>query len=197
MIEEDERVDAAGAGKVDSDPVQVDAGRQVQSSAGIGRLALILTGLAFVATILMVVALFLPWATNRGATQGLSDYAAPQPAVVAWALLALGLSTVIVTLVSMLLGGRRSAAALAAGALVYGVGAVVWYASSILPSVVASGCVSNGGPLCNPQPGSSTLPGEAIGAGLVLGLAGAVGLLVVFAIWHRFTALEGEPPASE
>lgn len=127
--------------------------------------------------ILMIVALFLPWSFVGGSSQDLSDYAAPQPSIIAWLLLALGLAMSLVTVVGLFFGGRRSGRALTAGPLLYLIGAAVWYAASILPDAVAGGCNSNGGPLCNTPATSPTLTENAVGPGFVLGVVASLLLL--------------------
>lgn len=150
---------------------------------------------AVVLVLLMIVALFLPWASIGSSSQSLADYAAPQPAVVAWALLALGLSTAIVATVGQVFGSHAPPYALGAGGLVYLVGAGVWYVSSILPSVVASGCNSNGGPMCNSPATSPLVSSSSVGPGFVLALISSlllIGALVVPRILRVSQSLDSD-----
>lgn len=142
-------------------------------------LRLSIAGLGLVALVLMIIAIFLPWASINGSNQSLADYAAPQPAIVSWGLLAIGLSTAIVATGGLIFGSRRSTYGLAAGSLLYLIGTGVWYAALILPSTVAAGCNSNGGPMCNVPPGSPTLRGATLGAGFDLALIGSLLALAV------------------
>jgi hypothetical protein len=135
----------------------------------------------------MVVALFLPWASSRGVGQGLAEYGAPQPAIAAWLLLAAGLATTIVAACAYVFGGRRAILAIAAGAVAYLVGAGVWYASLVLPSVVADGCNANGGPLCNTPATSPVLAQSTISAGLIVAVLASVAVCVCALVLLRVT----------
>lgn len=128
----------------------------------------------------MVVALFLPWASAGGGSQGLSDYGAPTPTIAAWILLALGAAIAIVAAFSLVFGGERSLLAVAAGSLLYLIGTFVWYGASVLPSVVASGCRANGGPLCHsPAVVSPVIAGTGVRSGFVLAVIASAFVLGV------------------
>ncbi|HEV3310348.1 MAG TPA: hypothetical protein VG815_07505, partial [Chloroflexota bacterium] len=128
----------------------------------------------------MVIALFLPWASASGASQGLSDYGAPTPTIAAWVLLALGAAIAIVAAFSLVFGGERSVPAVAAGSLLYLIGTFVWYGASVLPSVVASGCRANGGPLCqSPTVTSPVIAGTGVRSGFVLAVIASAFVLAV------------------
>lgn len=142
--------------------------------AALGAAGLILTAL-------LVVAMFLPWASSGTTSQSLAEYAAPQPAIIAWTLLAFGVSTAVISGASIVLSGRRGAYGLAVGGVLYAIGAVIWYGAAVWPAVVASGCQSNGGPLCAAPATSPTTAGATAGAGFVLGLIAAL-LLIALAL---------------
>jgi hypothetical protein len=146
--------------------------------------------------VLMVVALFLPWATSSAGSQSLADYAAPQPAVIAWSLLAIGMSGTIVALVILTMGTRRSIHAVAGGAFLYLIGSVIWYGSAILPNVVASGCNSNGGPLCNTPAGSPLLPGSSPASGFILAVISSLLLSVLALVSSRSLMQRAEPQST-
>lgn len=147
--------------------------------AGSGRARPVMVALLLAGLIGMVLALFLPWATAAGSGQGLAQYGAPGPTIVAWVLLALGLATFIVSVGSFIFGSHGARIGAGAGAVLYGCGAGLWYFASVLPSVVASGCQANGGPLCRGTT-SPVMTGEGVASGFVLALvASAVVVAVV------------------
>lgn len=164
-------------------PDLVHGGRLRRRNGGIGVLML--------ATLtVMLLSLFLPWEYVGGSGRSLSEYAAPELAVIAWALLAVGLAAAIVAVLSFFFGGKRSLLAIVLGAIVYLAGAGVWYVSSILPSFVASGCNLNGGPLCNLPAASPTVSGAGIGWGFVLAILSSLVLAVSAMVTYRL-----RPPA--
>jgi hypothetical protein len=138
-----------------------------------------------VLAVLMIVALFLPWSTSHYGSQSLADYAAPQPAVIAWSLLAIGMSGTIVALVILIMGTKRAVQAVAGGAFLYLLGSLIWYGSAILPNLVASGCNSNGGPLCNTPAGSPLIPGSSPASGFVLAVCSSLLVSVVALVSSR------------
>jgi len=144
----------------------------------------------------MVAALFLPWTSLAGgASEGLAEYGAPLPSVVAWVLLAFGLALSLVAAVSFVFGAKKALAFLAVGSFLYTAGALVWYVATVLPSVVAMGCTTNPGTLCNLTPGSPTIPSEP-GPGFVIAIASAcviIGLSVLGLLLVR-QAAEPLPP---
>lgn len=146
--------------------VHDDTSSEMNSKYAPKQLALLVP--MFVLAALMVTALFLPWATSNSGSQSLADYAAPQPAVIAWSMLAIGTSGTVVALVMLAMGTRRAVHGVAGGGFLYLVGSLIWYGSAILPNVVASGCNSNGGPLCNVPAGTPLLPGSSPSSGFVL-----------------------------
>ncbi|GEM_PF-5892071 len=132
----------------------------------------------------MIVALFLPWGHGGGVNEGIADYAAPGPAIVAWALVALGLALALAAAAGMWLARRRLSLSSPLGAGTYLLGLLTWYASAILPSEIASGCSGNGGPLCNTPPASPTVPGSSPAFGFYLG---AVGAVILIGLWIAFS----------
>lgn len=134
--------------------------------------------------ICMFVALFLPWSFLGGAGQGLAEYGAPEPSVVAWFLLALGLASCVVAAVSFLFGTRGALAAVGAGAALYLIGAAVWYVATILPNVVASGCTTNAGTLCGSPSGAPTIA-AGTAAGFVVAIIASSWVLLVALVTAR------------
>ncbi|HZT95776.1 MAG TPA: hypothetical protein VFB34_02955 [Chloroflexota bacterium] len=141
---------------------------------------------------LMAVALFLPWISGGPGGQSLSSYGAPQPTVVAWVLLAVGLATAIVSIMVMVLGAGSPWYALTAGGLLYFTGAVIWYGASILPALVASGCNSDGGPLCNTPAGSPVLHSSPA-SGFILAVIASVATVTVSALTARIVVSRDVP----
>jgi uncharacterized membrane protein len=168
-----------------------DGGKGFIPKLDAGHIVLLVPMIAL--AILMVVALFLPWSTTNSGSQSLADYAAPQPAVIAWSLLAIGMSGTIVALVILIMGTRRAVHAVAGGAFLYLLGSVIWYGSAILPNVVASGCNTNGGPLCNVPSGSPLLPGSSPASGFVLAVSSSL-LVSVVALVSSRTLLRRDAP---
>jgi len=136
----------------------------------------------------MVVAIFLPWSTMNGSGQGLAEYAAPTPSIVAWLLLALGLALAVVSVGSLVFGNKKSLLFVAAGALVYFAGSLVWYGVTILPDAVAAGCASNPGTLCSSSPGNPTFavaPGSGFVVAVIFGILTATVALAGWVITER------------
>ncbi len=151
---------------------------------------------AVVLTILMVAALFMPWVSNSQGSQSLSTYGAPEPTLLAWALLALGTASTIVAMIAVILRAGKLWYSAAVGGLLYFLGAVIWYGASILPSTVASGCNSNGGPLCNVPATSPTLHNSA-GAGFILGIVASFLMFTVCLVIPRLTLSLGARQSTE
>jgi hypothetical protein len=167
------------------DAEQLEQSVEAENSAGptlsrapnqrIAHLAIGAGGLVLV--ILMFAALFLPWVSSGGVSQSLAEYASPRPAIIAWVLLALGVSIGVIAAVTLLSGERRALYGLGVGAVLYIVGAVIWYGSAVWPTVIASGCQTNGGPLCANPALSPTTADTHAAAGFVLGIVSSLLLL--------------------
>jgi hypothetical protein len=159
----------------DQDVSEVETGTQPAAFGfGLARNRGLSTALLGLGLLGMVVALLLPWSTAGGSAQGLAQYGAPEPSLIAWILLALGLATAIVGAGSFAFGSDGALAAIAVGAFLYLIGVGLWYVASILPGVVASGCNSNGGPLCNVPAGSPVVSSASVGSGFILAIVAAV-----------------------
>jgi hypothetical protein len=144
----------------------------------------------------MVVALFLPWASAGSSSEGLSQYGAPQPAIIAWLLIAIGLATSMVAASTFAFGGDRALVVVPVGAFAYLAGTAVWYVSSVLPSVVASGCNANGGPLCKPVASSPVIAGTSVGSGLVMAVFASLGVGVAAIVFARIRTKSPAEPQS-
>jgi hypothetical protein len=135
----------------------------------------------------MLIAVFLPWSIAKGVGYGLAEYAAATPSLVAWLTISLGLAVCIVGTGTLWFGNRLGLMATIVGALAYATGALIYYGSTVLPSVVATGCTGNPGTLCSQSIGTPTIA-DAAGVGFVIAIIAAATATITAVIGLRVSS---------